>query len=622
MGGVSNSEIVSVRRMLRLVDARLRKHVDADYLQDLLKQIEGTVESLIAAQHALPEKTRFDMLYEVTQVLGTSLDLQTVLEQVMDVAIQLTGAEDGFLMLLDDDGTAETRVARRMNRTNITTEEVNYSRTIVNFVLDRRKSVLTSNAAEDPRFDKEASVVKNALLSIMAVPLWARGNVIGVAYVENQLVAGLFSKEDLAVMETISAQAAIAIDNAMLFNSTDQALNQRVTQLRELRRIDQKLNAILDFDTAAHYLLETACRIAQADEAWLAQKQDNDGAIVQRVGYTSAEGTVEPMVVYSQLHDVWKSGQLQEFAEDGQNLLALPVSRDQDVLAIILLQRKGLAPYTDEQRDMLERLVLRAAVTLDNARLYSEIKAANLAKSEFVGIVAHDLKAPMSTILGNAELIALYSNSLATDKITQYAQRISKTVDRMNALVSDLADISRIESGNFSIDNRSVDVYEVVEVVKDTVKFDVEAREHSWIQDMPDDLPKVWVDYYRLLQVLINLVTNAYKYTPNGGEICLSVAKKGPKLVFTVSDTGVGLSPEQLEKLGTKFWRSHDDHARAQPGTGLGFAISQMIVEKMGSTITVESEKGKGSTFSFAVPIATPGHKVSGVVQVSSDSSK
>jgi signal transduction histidine kinase len=113
----------------------------------------------------------------------------------------------------------------------------------------------------------------------------------------------------------------------------------------------------------------------------------------------------------------------------------------------------------------------------------------------------------------------------------------------------------------------------------------------------------MWVDYYRLLQVLTNLVSNAYKYTPDGGTITVRVQPRIDRIEFSVTDTGIGLSPENVKKLGTKFWRGEDDYTRSQPGTGLGFAITSSLVEQMGGKIVIDSEVGKGSRFTFTLPI-------------------
>ncbi|MEL7233752.1 MAG: ATP-binding protein, partial [Chloroflexota bacterium] len=174
-------------------------------------------------------------------------------------------------------------------------------------------------------------------------------------------------------------------------------------------------------------------------------------------------------------------------------------------------------------------------------------------------------------------------------------------------LVSDLSDLSRVEAGYFFMDPIVVPVAKIVEGVKDNTMTQIQARGHTFIEDVAPDLPDMWIDYYRLLQVLTNLVSNAYKYTPEGGTITLSAKQSDNRIRFSVSDTGIGLSEEQIAKMGTKFWRADDEYTRSQQGTGLGFSITSSLVELMGSYIKIESEPGSGSTFSFSIAIAANG---------------
>jgi signal transduction histidine kinase len=170
--------------------------------------------------------------------------------------------------------------------------------------------------------------------------------------------------------------------------------------------------------------------------------------------------------------------------------------------------------------------------------------------------------------------------------------------------VSDLADISRIESGQFLMDNMRVTIDSVVEAVRDTIMPEMDARNHKYVETIEANLPDMWVDYYRLLQVLTNLLSNAYKYTQDQGIITLTVKKQDGRIHFSVKDSGIGLSKDQIKLLGTKFWRAEDDYTRSQPGTGLGFSITRSLVEQMGSQMEIESVVGKGSTFSFSVRVA------------------
>jgi signal transduction histidine kinase len=288
-------------------------------------------------------------------------------------------------------------------------------------------------------------------------------------------------------------------------------------------------------------------------------------------------------------------------------VLLVPINRENKVIGVVALHKDNTTPYTEHEIELAQRVISRAAIAIENARLYAKVQAADKAKSEFVGIVAHDLKVPMTSILGYANLTKMVGDD--EDNLVgrqgEFLDKIVNTVSRMEVLVSDLSDISRVETGYFRMDEISVSVMQIVQGVKDTTLSQIEARGHTFIEDIEPDLPDMWVDFYRLMQVLTNLVSNAYKYTPEGGTITLSVRQSGSRIRFSVSDTGIGLSKHQVAKMGMKFWRATDQYTRSQPGTGLGFAITSSLVELMGSYIHIESEVGKGSTFSFSIATAT-----------------
>jgi GAF domain-containing protein len=204
-------------------------------------------------------------LYEVSQVIGSSLDLEIVLNQVMDAIIQLTEAERGFLMLLDDDGKLQVRIARDFDQETLESGEFSVSGTITRQVVNTGEPVVTTNAQTDPRYAGQASIVTHALRSIMASPLRARGNIIGVVYVDNRIKTGIFSEKDLEVLDAFAAQAAVAIDNARLYSAKDQALADRVEELTMLQWIDRQLNETLDTAHAMQITLEWSARLCKAE---------------------------------------------------------------------------------------------------------------------------------------------------------------------------------------------------------------------------------------------------------------------------------------------------------------------------------------------------------------------
>jgi GAF domain-containing protein len=229
---ITEIELTNLRNNLTLLRSQAKaRRIDHIFLSKQVDKLINLLDRVEAGREADKHSGQLKALYDVSRVLGSSLDLQTVLDQVMDAILQLTKAERGFLMLRDDDGGLVVTVARNLDQETLADEDFKYSRTITNTVLDTGAPILTTNAAEDPRFASQASIVAQSLRSIMATPLRARGNVIGVVYVDSRALAGLFNDADLDTLDAFSGQAAVAIDNALLFDATDQELAQRVEEL-------------------------------------------------------------------------------------------------------------------------------------------------------------------------------------------------------------------------------------------------------------------------------------------------------------------------------------------------------------------------------------------------------
>jgi signal transduction histidine kinase len=233
----------------------------------------------------------------------------------------------------------------------------------------------------------------------------------------------------------------------------------------------------------------------------------------------------------------------------------------------------------------------------------------NRAKLEFIDFVAHELKQPMTAIQGYAKMLMLDIAGELNDTQRQFAEVINSNADRMGKLVNDLLEISRLEAGRISLKLAPVYLQQVVEETVAKARAEIEARHHTLDMDVPDDLPPVLGDRERLVHVLGNLVSNAYKYTPDGGTIRIAINGNhrhgipADHLCIRVSDTGIGMSPQDVVKLEEKFFRADDDLIQQQPGTGLGVSIARNLVELHGGHFIVDSELGRGSTFLFTVPL-------------------
>lgn len=239
----------------------------------------------------------------------------------------------------------------------------------------------------------------------------------------------------------------------------------------------------------------------------------------------------------------------------------------------------------------------------------------NQAKSEFIDFVAHELKQPMTSIQGYAKMLIMGIGGELTEMQMQFVEVIDSNADRMGKLVNDLLEISRLEAGRTKLDLAPVDLREVVDETVANTRAEIEARQHTLEVDVSDDLPPVLGDAKRLVQILTNLVSNAYRYTPDGGTIRIAAnGREYPELpsghlCVGVSDTGIGMSPQELVRLEGSFFRADRALVREQPGTGLGVSIARNLVELHGGELVVESEVGQGSTFRFTLPIAAASNK-------------
>ena len=260
-------------------------------------------------------------------------------------------------------------------------------------------------------------------------------------------------------------------------------------------------------------------------------------------------------------------------------------------------------PFQPDQVQLAGRLADHAAVAIENARLYEQVRQANRAKSEFISFVAHELRTPMTSIRGYADMLGKGMVGPLTPDQEGFVHTITRNAERMQVLVSDLQDVSRIETGQLRLESKPTALAEALESALEATQAQIKARSQQLTVEVPEDLPLVHADPARLEQILINLLSNAYKYTPEGGYIRVRAWLRNGYVHCIVSDTGVGISPEDQARLFTKFFRSDDPAVREMPGTGLGLCIVKSLVELQGGEIEIESQFEEGTTFTFTVPV-------------------
>src|SRR5499433_4055091 len=231
------------------------------------------------------------------------------------------------------------------------------------------------------------------------------------------------------------------------------------------------------------------------------------------------------------------------------------------------------------------------------------IQEANRLKSEFVSMVSHELRTPLTSIQGYAEL--MLEDEQITEEQRESLTLVKKNADRLLGLINDLLDLSRIEAGRVDLHRTSLDLACLIPEVARSLRPLIEAKRQQLKLDLGDALPAVWADANRVTQILTNLISNAHKYTLVDGSITVAARPDDGFVRVDVSDTGIGLSPEDQAQLFTKYFRAHDRLSQATSGTGLGLVITRLLVELHGGRITVSSAPGQGSTFSFSLPAVT-----------------
>jgi signal transduction histidine kinase len=548
------------------------------------------------------DNPRLEALYRISQVLGNSLNLGEVLRATMDSVIQLTGAERGFLMLINDEtGELDLMAARNMRQEDLDRDEMEISRTIIETSIQRGEGVITTNAQQDERFSKQESVSRFALRSILCQPLLTRGKTVGAVYVDNKIKTGMFEEDDLELLGAFAAQAAAAIENARLYTHIDAELAQRVRELKMLGRVDRDLSHGLDAEKILKRTLYWALRGTQSESGWIGVQAEPNGQVDILYGVDrGASFSLDELPHAQEL----RAGEAVNYEKPtGEKNMIASARREDGSLILIAVMRAQLN-YSEDNQRFLIRLADRAAIAIENSRLYQAAQDAIESKSQFISMVAHELKIPMTSIRGYADLIRQGTVGEVSDGQVQFLDTIRSNVDRMADLISDLSDISQLETGRLKIEPLPLPLVDCVRTPIADLRPQIDEKDQTINVKIPDGLPMISADPNRLIQILTNLISNANKYTPSGGQITISAEQLQGHLRVQVSDTGIGLSAADREHLFEQFYRSEDPDVREQVGWGLGLYVTRRLVEIMGGQIGAESTPGEGSTFWFTIPIS------------------
>jgi signal transduction histidine kinase len=635
------------RRTLGVMATGKRKDT-AEYTEDQFKIFSdiGALAATSIDKANLFNQTRIrerqlTVLNDISrQLVAVESDVEKLLEIIMTRAVEILDADAGslFLNTQDDSGDLEFRVVIGGGGDDLIGQRIPAGQGVVGKVVATGQHLIVNDAESDPRHN--VNVTEDFVSrSLIAVPLIAKEEVIGVLEVINKRDGTPFVDEDADLLTTFSGQAAIAIENARLFQQTDLQLSLRVKELEALERLDNQLNRTLELSEVTEITVRHAMTILGANAGVLGLVHHTPPflRIAAIKGYNREEypesaegedGLIWPLddgivkrVLRSRQADIAMDVSIDpdynSRLKNANSQITIPMISGDEVIAILILEKNTTPRFNLPEWDFAQRIAEHASVAIANAQFYEALNNANRSKSEFMGFAAHELKNPLASVKGYAEVMLSGMTGELSEQQENFVNIIRSNANRMQTIINDLRDSAKVDANEFRVEAEPMSIRNaVVESLRPFVKM-LEDKNQTLVNDVPEDLPLIWGDETRVIQVLTNLVSNAHKYSYPDTTIRVHGyidenyrtqmgERLGRMVVVGVKDQGIGLSEEDQAKMfKVRYFRSTNKEAHEMAsGTGLGMMLTYNIMHQHKGEIWLESKLGDGTTFFISFPLA------------------
>jgi signal transduction histidine kinase len=465
--------------------------------------------------------------------------------------------------------------------------------------------------------------------TVVVLPLFREGKPFGTILLRRKEVRP-FSEREVALLQTFGDQAAIAIENVRLFNETKEALEQQQASGEVLSAIS---SSIADTTPVFEKIVQSCERLFAGKHvginlvgddgmlrmgAYHGPKRDVFERLVSTVRADDRTATGRAILTHTVQHfpdiegpDVPEGARLGGRATGLKAAIYAPMLWEGRGLGVIWVARDYVGPFSEKEIALLKTFADQAVIAIQNARLVGEIRdksqqleVANKHKSEFLANMSHELRTPLNAIIGFSEVLLERLFGELNEKQDDYLKDIHSSGRHLLTLINDILDLSKIEAGRMELEVSSFDLASALSNAMTLVRERAQRHGIALEQQVDPELGEITADERKFKQILVNLLSNAVKFTPDGGRIDVNARREEDNVVIAVHDTGIGIAAQDQAAVFEEFRQVGRDYTNKQEGTGLGLTLTKKFVELHGGRIWLDSEPGKGSTFTFTIPVA------------------